>query len=233
MDALNLREGERVLDVGCGVGAATLRAADTVGVHGAVTGVDISPACIARARLRARSVAQARVSFQVADAQTADLTGGPFDAAMSQFGVLFFADPVAAFANVRRHLVPGGRLCFTCWRAATANPWSFAATLADMLPPAASPSAQPAPGPFSLAEEGRVREVLHAAGFRRVDIRAHRRRPGIPEDTIVDDVELALMGVPVHRLAEARARVSAHLAPHRQRGDVLRMPLWFSVVTAR
>ncbi len=106
--------GEDVLDIGCGPGPTTMQIAAMVRPVGRVTGADISPTMVSVARTRARDAGLGDVSFVVADAQSADLGTDVYDAAFSRFGVMFFADPVAAFANVARALRPGGRLVFAC-----------------------------------------------------------------------------------------------------------------------
>src|SRR5262249_1479538 len=94
-----------------------------------------------------------------------------FDAVFSRFGVMFFADPVAAFTNLHRALRPGGRLAFVCWRGLPENPWMWvpvgAAAQHVTLPP---PPAPGAPGPFAFADGARVRDILGAAGFQTVDV---------------------------------------------------------------
>src|SRR5467141_281082 len=116
--ALAPRPGEHVLDVGCGSGQTALQLADAVGPGGRVVGLDLSSQLLAAARRRNPS---AHVAFERADAQT-HAFDQPFDAIYSRFGVMFFADPVAAFANLRRALKPGGRMAFVCWRAESENP---------------------------------------------------------------------------------------------------------------
>ena len=103
-----LKAGERVLDIGRGTGASTLAAAALVGARGMVEGLDISAPLLARARERAIGVAAAR--FTLADAQTHGFVAGGYDVLISRFGVAFFADSVAAFANMGRAIRPGG-LC--------------------------------------------------------------------------------------------------------------------------
>ena len=115
--------GERVLDVGCGCGRTTLELAARVGSPGSVTGIDISTVMLARARERARKSGAQNVRFENADVQTHAFEPGSFDLAFSRFGVMFFADPVAAFANLRGALAPGGRLAFVCWQPLANNPW--------------------------------------------------------------------------------------------------------------
>ena len=161
--------GDRVLDVGCGTGAMTREAARRV-AGGTALGVDISAPILARARAKAAAECVDNVTFTVADAQVHPFAPASLDVALSRFGVMFFDDPVAAFANVAQALAPGGRLAFTCWAPVEENDWSRlpAATMAAHVgPPNAAPGA---PGPYSLAEPARVREVLTGAGFARVGI---------------------------------------------------------------
>ncbi len=167
MDRAGLAAGERVLDVGCGIGDTTLDLGRRVGPGGAVVGVDVSAPMLDRARAAALSAGAANVAFENADAQTAALPG-PFDVLYSRFGVMFFADPEAAFANLRRALRPGARLAFVCWRSLQENPWLVVPTLAVArhLP---LPQPDPhAPGPFAFADAARVGAILSRAGFVRV-----------------------------------------------------------------
>jgi SAM-dependent methyltransferase len=163
--------GERVLDLGCGCGDTSLALARTVGASGRVLGLDLSGPMLGRARERAAAAGLANVAFRAADVQTAPLEPGAFDAAFSRFGVMFFADPPAAFANVRQALRPGGRIVFACWRPVAENPWirvpMAAAASLVALPP---PPPEGAPGPFAFGDAGRVRRILDAAGFAGVEI---------------------------------------------------------------
>lgn len=161
-----IRAGERALDVGCGCGHSTLELARRVGPSGSALGIDVSTVMLARARARADAVDARNVDFLEADAQTHALEASSFDLLYSRFGVMFFADPPAAFANLRRALRPDGRLAFVCWQALAKNPWMVvpltAAAKHIELPPPPSPDA---PGPMSLADPERVRRILGAAGF--------------------------------------------------------------------
>jgi SAM-dependent methyltransferase len=202
LDQIGLKPGERVLDVGCGCGATTLEAAARVRPGGAATGADISRPMLERARERATATAVPNVSFIEADAQAFAFKPGEFDAVISRFGVMFFADPAAAFANIRRALKPGGRLCFICWRPMMENPWILvplqAAAKHLELPPPAEPGA---PGPFAFADAERVRGILSSAGFSDVQIDKHDSRLSIGGTKNLDkSVESAMDIGPVSSL---------------------------------
>ncbi len=136
LDHARLKGGETVLDVGCGGGRSAIAAARQVVPDGEVVGADISKPLVTLARQRAAADGVPNARFVVADVQTAALDGGPFDAATSQFGVMFFDESVGAFANVRAHTRQGGRLVFVCWQALADNPWFAGASLQPFCPPA-------------------------------------------------------------------------------------------------
>jgi len=172
LDAAAIATTDRVLDIGCGNGA-TSRAAARRAADGRVVGVDISAPMVTRARERAESEGVGNVEFLHADAQDHEFTGvpGSFDVLISRFGVMFFADPVAAFANLGTALRPDGRLAFVCWQSLFANQW--VAVPAAALLPVVGPSDPPppdAPGPFAFADQDRVRSILDAAGFTRIEV---------------------------------------------------------------
>ncbi|MGD9703851.1 MAG: class I SAM-dependent methyltransferase [Acidimicrobiia bacterium] len=166
--------GERMLDIGCGCGTTTLAVAAAVGADdalGTVHGVDISAPMIERARERAEAAGVDDVTFELADAQVTDL-GGPYDAVFSRFGVMFFADPVAAFANIGRSVRRGGRLAFVCWQDPARNP-GISASTSVLLPFVTDPPPFPpphAPGPFAFADDAHVHGVLVGSGWRNIEI---------------------------------------------------------------
>jgi len=167
--AARLHSGERVLDIGCGCGATTLESARRVGPEGRALGVDISAIMLTRARERARELGLGNATFEVVDAQSDPLPAGEFDVVISRFGVMFFAHPEAAFANLLSALRPGGRLAFVCWQKIDANPWMFLPTLAAMQHVAIQRPTDPhAPGPFAFADADRVRGLMERAGWRDV-----------------------------------------------------------------
>lgn len=176
MAALTPKPGERLLDIGCGAGQTTLELAAAVAPGGEVLGLDISRPLLEVARARP---ATPGVSFVEGDAQTHAFEPAGFDGAFSRFGVMFFADPPAAFANIRSALKPGGRLAFVCWRAMAENPIMTApltAALAHL--PAPSPPDPTAPGPFAFADPDRVRGILGQAGFEGIQLAPHDEKVG-------------------------------------------------------
>lgn len=167
--ALGPKPGERILDVGCGCGDTTLSLGRAVGTEGEVLGLDISHPMLEVARRRGAE-SGLKVRFLEADAQTAALDGG-FDGVFSRFGVMFFADPVAAFRNLLGALRPGGRLAFVCWRTmAEAELLSLPLAAALTVLPPPPPPEPNAPGPFGLADADRTRRLLAEAGFEAIDI---------------------------------------------------------------
>jgi SAM-dependent methyltransferase len=160
----------RVLDIGCGSGATTFAIARHLGSGGAVTGLDISGPLVELARERAAR-AGLNAEFVLADAQTHDFAQARYDLAVSRFGVMFFEDPVAAFANVRAALLPGGGLRAIAFRAASENPFmTTAERAAGPLLSDVAPRRPDAPGQFAFANGGRVRSILAAAGWSDVDL---------------------------------------------------------------
>ncbi len=163
--ALKPTLGERILDVGCGAGQTIPQLAEIVGPTGQVVGVDISSRLLKIAR--ERSAGLSNVGFIEGDAQTHAFPPGSFDAMFSRFGVMAFADPTAAFANLRGALRRGGRLAFVCWR-------SLAENELDSLPLRAAGLEHLADmTPFSFEDPAAIRGVLAGAGFRDISVAPH------------------------------------------------------------
>jgi SAM-dependent methyltransferase len=162
--ALGVQPDEHVLDIGCGLGQTTCEAA-RMAYAGSALGVDISAPAIERARELARAQGVRNVVFERADAQAHLFPQGRFDLAISRFGTMFFADPVAAFGNVGRALRPAGRLVMMVWQAHERNEWAVAIrqSLAEPGEPATTASA--GTDAFSLADPPAVRGILEAAGL--------------------------------------------------------------------
>jgi SAM-dependent methyltransferase len=193
------------------------------------------------ARARTRAAGMGNVDFVLADATTY-VPPAPVDLVFSRFGVMFFADPAASFANIARALRPGGRVVFVCWRALDANEWAsvpFAAAK-DVFPPA-PPAAPDAPGPFAFADPARVRAILGGAGLREVAVDAFDTEVVLSEHGLDEAMELVMQTGPLARRAResddaTRARaaeaVRAALAA-RMRGNhlALRGATW--IVHAR
>ena len=165
IDAAAPSAGEHVLDVGCGCGSTTLELARRVGPTGDVLGIDLSEPMLARARARADASGLTNVRFLRADAQIADLGRERFDVLYSRVGVMFFADPPAAFSNLRRSLRRHGRVAFVCWQPVQRNPWMLLPALAVGRHLPLPPPDPGAPGPFAFADPDRVRDVLARSGF--------------------------------------------------------------------
>jgi SAM-dependent methyltransferase len=162
--ACGVRPHDHVLDIGCGTGQTTRQAARTA-QEGSALGVDISAPAIERARELARAEGLGNVTFERADAQAYRFPQGQFDLAISRFGTMFFADPVAAFANLGRALRPTGRLVMMVWQIHERNEWDVAIRQSLAGPKGAAAVACEGPDPFSLADPPAVGRILAAAGF--------------------------------------------------------------------
>jgi len=196
MDRARLSPGEHVLDVGCGCGATTRALAVRVGANGSAHGIDLSAPMLARAATLVREAGLRNVRFTNADAQTHHFEPGSADVLFSRFGVMFFADPPAAFGNLRGTLRAGGRLAFVCWQPLSENPWLLvplgAAAQHIQLPP---PPAPGAPGPFAFADPDRVRAILVEAGFEGIDFESVRDTLSVGGGGLEDAVRILLEGV--------------------------------------
>lgn len=165
LDAARVGTGDRVLDIGCGNGQLTRLAARRTG-SGAATGVDLSGPMLARARERALAEGVRNVSFVQGDVQVYPFTDGEFEVALSRFGIMFFADPVAAFANIVRALTPGGRF------AAVAVPPLPGTELGSVFGAVAEqlPTFEIGHTRGAFADTDGIRDLLTAAGFTGVEV---------------------------------------------------------------
>jgi ubiquinone/menaquinone biosynthesis C-methylase UbiE len=162
--ACNVQAHDHVLDIGCGAGQTTRQAA-WIARAGSAFGLDVSLAAIERARRTAAEEGLTNIGFECADAQDYPFPAEHFDVAISRFGTMFFDDPTAAFANIRRALRPAGRLVMLVWQASERNEWHV--TIRRSLEAAGAKLAAPArqSDPFSLADPATVTTILDAAGF--------------------------------------------------------------------
>ncbi len=164
LPACAIRSHEHVLDIGCGTGQTTREAA-RLAASGSALGVDITESMIVRARALAATEGLRNVRFELGDAQIHSFLPQHYDVAISRYGTMFFADPIAAFRNIGGALRPGGRLIMMVWQAHAANEWSVAVDQV-LAPYDSSPSVAPgAHDHFSFADPGTVERILGAAGF--------------------------------------------------------------------
>jgi SAM-dependent methyltransferase len=215
LDRASLRPGERVLDVGCGCGTTTLAAADAVGAAGAVLGIDVSVPMLARAR--ERSAGRPHISYLESDASTGAYEP-TFDVVLSRFGVMFFRDPVAAFANLRGALRPSGRLAFICWRPVAENEWARVPREAALqhVPPE-PPQGPEEPGPFSFGDRARVERILSSAGFTSIECVPVDEKVLLSDEGVDGAVEFGMSAGPTARLLreapdDVKSRVRIALA---------------------
>ncbi len=239
-----IQPGERIIDIGCGTGTTALRAAAAAGSEGTVLGIDLSNPMLGLARTRAQAQGGvANLSLEIADGQSHVFDPAAFDLLQSRFGVMFFENPTAAFANLRTALRPGGRLCFVCWGPLSDNPW-FAIPRAAAVRQLGAPEATPprAPGPMAFAETAYVTEILSGAGFQDVEVKTETCDL-IGASDISATADFALNVGPASRLirlhepspttiAAIHAEVETELTPYHGAGGV-KVPARLNFVQAR
>ena len=208
LQRLALAGGEHVLEIGCGTGAVTLPLARAVGDHGRVVAVDISEPMLSAARQHVAESGLHNVTLTLGDAQVFAFEPAVFDVATSRMGVMFFADPVAAFRNIRGALKPGGRLVFVCWAPLAENRhWLIAYEIAvrHLGPPPIPPEQET--GPLAFGNPDYVRQILTAAGF--ADIGIERAHPTIIGGSAEEEARQALMMGPTARLLDVKQPTEA------------------------
>jgi len=229
--------GESVLDIGCGCGGSTLAFARAVGPGGRVIGADVSAPMIEVARATAVPPAE----FVLADAAAYDFAPASVDLLASRFGVMFFGDPDAAFAHLRRAMKPGGRVAFACWRPLAENPWVHVplAAIAGLVPPLPRPGPED-PGPFAFGNPARVERILASGGFGHVGFEKFdfdMRFKGDPATAasavaLVGPASRALRDQPDEVRAAAIGAIATAITPHAVEGEIrLGGAVW--LVTAR
>lgn len=241
MEVAGIALGERVIDVGCGCGGTTLELAKRVGPMGSVLGVDVSAPMLRHAGERAVTAGTNNLNFAMADASTFGFEREAADVVFSRFGVMFFRNPVEAFANLRAALRPKGRLCFVCWRSLNQNAWVAVPREAALKHlPAPEPMSPDEPGPFAFADAERVTDILREAGFRAVVL----ERYGIKvrnEGSLDDAVDFVVDMGPTSRLLAdtegdvrdaAIAEIREALRSHHD-GEALHMGAATWIVTAK
>jgi SAM-dependent methyltransferase len=240
IDRARPRPGESVLDIGCGSGATSFAFARKIAPDGRVLGIDVSDPMLTVAR---RSTpAGLPVDFTLADATVYPFEATSFDLLASRFGVMFFADPVRSFANMRKALRPSGRLAFACWREPRDNPWMMVPLQAVYRHVPKLPTQEPDdPGPFAFAAEARVNRILGEAGFtgikmERCDLALDIAIGGGLDAAVQGALEIgpahrALEGQPPEIRAAAIPSIREALAPF-ARGDAVALPGSIWIVTA-
>lgn len=189
----DLKKNQNVLEVGCGTGMTALKAASIIGPNGSIEGADISTVLLEKAVENGRDSEHNNVNFILADAQAHQFENARFDRIISRFGVMFFEDPTAAFANIAKALKPNGRITFVSWAGIDVNPWFKISRDAavEVLGPVPPPDPT-APGPLAFQDHNRVLKILKDAGL---------------ENAKVDIVDVPL--VPkgeIHRIAQFVSR---------------------------
>ncbi len=245
LDAVALAPGERVVDVGCGHGPTTRRAAALVGPTGEVVGLDVSEAMLEAAAAVPVQDGTAPIEWVAADATT--WRAEPVDVVMSRFGVMFFDDPAAAFTNLASMTRPGGRFCVVVWAHRELCPL-FEVPLAGALGAldALGVSGQPVPAPdegaFSLSDRDAVVDLLTAAGWTDVEWTPHRLTLPFggggsavevaPSALDVGAVRVVTTGLAEDVLTAVTAAVADALEPYEVDGEV-RLDAVVGIVTAR
>ncbi|MCW5891497.1 MAG: class I SAM-dependent methyltransferase [bacterium] len=229
--AAEVKAGDRVLDVGCGIGDPTLQVAVLVGPHGAVCGVDLAEGMIAIARERATALGLAHAEFRVGDVGTLPLPSQGFDVVLARWSLIYMDDVAATLERLRAALAPGGRIAVTAWAPPDANPW-FTVPLAALGRVRPLPAPDPdAPGVFHLSADGALARALVAGGFQAVGqervVLSQFARDAAEVWGMMSEMAGPLAPLLADLGADERARLAGDVAAGLERfraGDVLRIP---------
>jgi ubiquinone/menaquinone biosynthesis C-methylase UbiE len=241
IDRIGPKAGDRIVDIGCGCGATSIALAERVAPEGFVLGVDISAPMLERARQLAPKGLP--LDFAQADATVYPFEPQSFDLLVSRFGVMFFAEPVSSFGNLRGAMRPKGRVVFACWREPKENPWMMAPLQAVYRQVPRLPQVGPEdPGPFAFASEERVTRILREAGYTDIamepcnialDISIGRGLEAATDAALeIGPSARALDGHPPEVRSAARASVRELLTPY-ARDQTVPLPGSIWIVTAR
>jgi ubiquinone/menaquinone biosynthesis C-methylase UbiE len=243
MDHAAPKLGERVIDIGCGSGTTVLELATRVGPSGYVLGADVSKPSVEKARERVAAAGVHQAEVMLCDVSNHMFPANGFDLAFSRFGIMFFADPVATFANIRKAMKPDGRLALAAFRRLQENPWATATVAAIRhLLPSITPPAPEEPGQFSWGDAARVHRILESAGFQDVSLAAHDPAmplagPGGASEAAslmsrIGPVVRAMSDASEEQRKEVRAALEAFFRSHDgPQGIALQGAIW--IVTAR
>lgn len=233
LGAVSLRPGQRVLDIGCGGGGVAISVARRIAPRGRVVGVDVSEELLRIAQERAKETHVMNVEFVPLDMQSGSLDDDDFDLALSQFGVMFFDEPITAFSNILGHLRTGGQLVFACWQSVDRNPWHVGTAFGDLVPPPAPPAAgKSTSGPFTLGDPEHTERLLAEAGFVDISFDSHDSSVTAPASAVIDRGLLEFMGVSPDNREKAEAVIDQHLSRFQIGDDSHEFPIAFHIVSA-
>jgi ubiquinone/menaquinone biosynthesis C-methylase UbiE len=236
VEAIAPQPGQRVLELAAGMGETGMLAAELVAPLGGVVVSDQAEAMLEGARARAIELSLSNVEFQVLNAEWIDLPLASVDAVLCRWGYMLMADPATALADARRVLRPGGRVALAVWDTIAENPWALLPAQEllerDGGAPTSSDPAEPRPGPFALASETRVTELLQEAGFAEVQVEAlalTRRHASFEElwETTLDlspSFHDGVLSRPVAEIAEIEASLAARFARYTATDGTIEIP---------